>query len=188
MCVCVCFFACLFSSSGCALARLFRVVLSGAFQRSPATNRLAPINHHWLHWRSSLSGHQLLQHGDQSCWLVTALDIDCSGAWQPWHVATLALDLLAYFSTLLGGYDVRFSLYSLSSHHLVVATYPHSCASIYSAPGQQDFTTSRGVWCSYSRCLLTPYVTWNYFLLILPTNVDAVCKCATMPAEPMRSI
>jgi hypothetical protein len=54
------------------------------------------------------------------------------------------------------------------------------------------FTTSRGVWCSYSRCLLTPYTEWkiknqnqNYFL---PTIVDAVCNIATMPTVSMLSI
>ncbi len=49
-----------------------------------------------------------------------------------------------------------------------------------------------GVWCSYPRCLLTPYTEWkiksrnqNYFL---PTIVDAVCNIATMPTVSMLSI
>ena len=77
-----------------------------------------------LLWRSAL-------HSDQSFWLLAALTYSRFGDWQLRLVAALVLDLFSSVSTLLGGYDVLSSLYSLSSHHLVVVTHPHSCASIF---------------------------------------------------------
>ncbi len=113
--------------------------------------------------------------GARPLWFLVALD-----TWQLWRLATLAHDLLAYFSTLLGGYGGQFSRYSFSSNHLVLATLPHYCVSISSGPGHLLSATSRGVWCSYPRCLSTPSVEWKLKNQIqnifLPTIVVAVCN------------
>ena len=70
-------------------------------------------------------------------------------------------------SVILGGYMVFVLSSFIFIFSLIVSlskpTYPHSRVSISSAPGLHPllFTTSRGVWCSYSWCLSTPYVEWE---------------------------
>jgi hypothetical protein len=95
----------------------------------------------------------------------------CSHAWQPWRLAALALNLLAYFSTVLGGYMVFFFfllLFFLSFFFspIIISLGRTNVSSFYTwsivyfsgIGGHQQllFATSRGVWRSYPRCLSTP--------------------------------
>ena len=149
---------------------------------------------------------QAVDHLWERCWFL--IEHGFSGGW----IRSIPC---SYMPTLLGGYGVLllFLSYCLVIaphphsrasilHHLVtcpitfsggimifdplaLATNHTMSMFIVSWTTIILFITSRGVWCSYSRCLSTPYVEWNIKTKpnqSFPTIVDAVHHCATLPA------
>ncbi len=122
----VCLFVCLFVyffSSGCALVRLLRAVLSGAFRRSPASDRMAPINHPACRFSAigctgdrlspviTYSDTVISRFGSGLLWLSVALAIGSPGMLPLWP--SICLHISLPFS---GGMVVNFHF--ILFHHI----------------------------------------------------------------------